>query len=210
MPLVGYPLPAPKAATLIGVIGTSLAQALVALATLVCDSPTNGVLLDTFASSIEEGNGLLVWHSFLLQEHADVVLARAHRALAVTFTSSNTPPAVLFRFRTWALQCLLCKTSLNPDSFWSQATNYLASHGKCVIKTGMQFLLCILMILMVFYSFAEDGANVVDDAVRYFDALITMAQRRQDATAFLAGSSFIKFCEVALIFVQRVSLYYLC
>ena len=31
-----------------------------------------------------------------------------------------------------------------------------------------------------------------------------MAQRRDDADTFLAGSSFNKYCEIALVFAQRV------
>ena len=136
MDLVGYPFPAPKDVALIGLIGTSLVQALTALATMVCQSPANDALLEALASSIEQDEGLLMWHSFLSKEHADMVLARAHRTLTASFTSANTPPPVLFRFRTWTLRCLLCKTTLDPDSFWSQATNYLASHGRSVIKDG--------------------------------------------------------------------------
>jgi separase len=133
--LIRYPLPPPKDAALVGVIGTSVSQALTALATLLCHSPGNGAL-EAFASTIEEDDGLIMWHSFLPREHADAVLTRAHRALAVAFTSSNAPPAVLFRLRTWALRCLLCKTTLDSGMFWTQATNYLVSHGKNAIKEG--------------------------------------------------------------------------
>ena len=134
--LLRYPLPSPKDEALINVIGTSLAQALAALAALVCQSPGNEAFLDTFALAIEGDDGILMWRSFMPREHADAMLARAHRALAVTFASSNTPPAVLLRLRTWALRCLLLKTTLDSDSFWSQATNYLASYGKSILTTG--------------------------------------------------------------------------
>ncbi|KAF8483120.1 hypothetical protein JB92DRAFT_1654008 [Gautieria morchelliformis] len=182
--LIRYPLPPPKDAALVGVIGTSVSQALTALATLLCHSPGNGALLEAFASTIEEDDGLLMWHTFLTREHADTVLTRAHRALAVAFTSSNALPAVLFRLRTWALRCLLCKTTLDSDMFWTHATNYLALYSKSAIKD-------------------DDGVRVVTDVVRFFNALVIMAQGRKDARTFMAGPSFIKFCGIALIFAQR-------
>jgi hypothetical protein len=51
----------------------------------------------------------------------------------------------------------------------------------------------------------DDSVRAVIDSVRFFDALVIMAQERKDARTFMAGSSFIKFCGIALIFAQRVS-----
>lgn len=199
--LIQYPLPPPKDTLLAGVIGTSLVQALTALTTLVCPSSENEILLDKFASTIEADNGLLMWHSYLPRENADALLARAHRVLAVTL-SSDYPPGILFRLRTWALRCLLLKGTLDPDSFWSQATSYLASHGKSVIKTGG---CCLFLVYDKSSPVTGDGAQAVTDAVRFFDVLVVMAQGRQDAKTFTAGLSFMKFCEIVLVFAQRVS-----
>ncbi|KAF8591367.1 hypothetical protein K439DRAFT_1627079 [Ramaria rubella] len=182
--LLRYPLPAPKDSILLGLIGTSLSHAVTILVSLVSQPPATGTVLLTFVSALEEDGGIITWNRYLPQEIADTILSRAHRILVTTFTTSNTPSAVLLRFRIWALRCILCKTALEPDTFWSQATNYLATYGKTAIK-------------------AEDCAGAIRDAMMLFDALTTMAQQRSDALTIMSGSSFVKFCEIALVFARR-------
>ena len=44
----------------------------------------------------------------------------------------------------------------------------------------------------------------------FFDNLVTAAQERRDAASFMSGSAFVKFCEVALAFSQRVGVFIGC
>ena len=90
------------------------------------------------------------------REHADAILARTHQALTVTFASSNTPPAVLLRLRTWALQCLLLKTTLDSNSFWSQATYYLTSYAMAKVFSRLVFN-CLFLELI----FSELGNEII-------------------------------------------------
>ena len=140
--LMWYPLPAPADPALLNLIGAALGQGLTALAAWVLQASPSGVALEPFVAALEGPNSPINWHFSLPADTADTLMARAHRALAITFSSANTPPSVLLRLRVWALRCLLRKIKLDSDSFWAQATAYMAAHGKCVIKPGTIFVFC--------------------------------------------------------------------
>ena len=77
--------------------------------------------------------------------------------------------------------------------------------SSCILWQLFSRLVADFSFLPAISSVSFVAQRITSDAVRYFDTLVEMAQRRNDADVFLAGSSFNKVCEIALVFAQRVS-----
>ena len=108
-------------------------------------------------------------------EYRDSLCTRAYSALSKSLDADASPsPSLIIKF--YSLRCLLPTSSsvIKPNTFWDQARKFSIVCMKAAQDNE-----------------AEAVKNILSESSR----LITEVQGRADKGSFLAGSSFLKFCD---------------
>lgn len=100
--------------------------------------------------------------------------------------SADAPPGVLFRVRTWTLECLLRLDELDHDGFWNQAVIFASMYAKAV-KSEAE---------------TADACRAVSAS---FAALVRVVQARDDAGAFIGAKTFAAFGQRWMQYAKKIS-----
>lgn len=129
---------------------------------------------------------MLTWHPSLQpclpDQHCSALMTSTFQAVAKC--NLDLTPAILFRLRSWGLQCLIRSSSLKEDAFWDQSGKYCAAYVKAVGNEGR------------------------DNVASMLDGLFQDASSREDKAKFFQGRGFISICEYRLKFARAVSTFY--
>lgn len=210
--LLSIPLPSPPPldSVILSLVSTYFAHALTVLghsslspsiehfhATFTSSSPTLLTWLPTFVS--------------LPEKHTDSILTRAYTAINRMCSSSSVPnrtkgnssstddshSRAVFCLRMYALSCLIqtLPGTIDPNSFWDQATRSGASYVK------------------TFANVQQGEEQAIQVILKAYIDLVAHAERRSDRESFMCvtgnleseGKSFHGFCEYWMAFAKRVS-----
>lgn len=196
----------PIESTLLTLISTYLANALVALPYFLFPQPiptardtskhaaTTVASLSAFVQVLNDTPTLLQWIPYLSsisKKHADSILTRVYSGLTKSTSSLTASPATarsLFLIRLYAISCLAHSSIVdNPDNFWDQASKFGAAYVKSVATadSGPQ----------------AEMAGLIASA---FMKLVSFAKQRRDREIFLHGKGFLGFCEYWMEFANKV------
>ena len=134
--------------------------------------------LEEASAYLAERGNFCVWIqkcSDLPYEYRDSLCTRAYSALSKSLETDASPsPSLIIKF--YSLRCLLptSPSVIKPDTFWDQARKFS--------------MLCMK-------AARNDEAETVKKILFESSRLIIEAQGRADKDSFLAGGSFLKFCE---------------
>ena len=120
-----------------------------------------------------DGSNILKWAP-LLQQHLpqgqfSSLLFSIFQAVARC--KSSLSPVLLFRLRSWGLQCLAYSSPLNEDDFWEQVLKYSTYFVRAV------------------------GVDARELATALLDDLFVVMAEREDGRKFMRGKGFITICE---------------
>ena len=141
------------------------------------------VLLDSHTPT------LLAWASTLSQlpeKQHDHLFTRAYTIVS-RYSSTQTTSVSAYSLRVFALLCLVHTrpSVVAPKTFWEQAVKYAAAFANSDSSNP------------------RESAKTVSDA---FARLVESAETRPDASEFMAGPTFARFCEYWSRFAKQVRL----
>lgn len=198
--IISLPLPAADA-SLSEILQTLISTYFLHAITIAFQSSSP---LDTFSLStaLTTTPTILEWLPYfpaLTSKHKDSILKRVYSVLTKSSSSTASPHTTL-SLRTYALHCLLHTSprSLDPSTFWDQATKFGVSfvkasgQGKKLEKEKKN---------------DEEEEKVVSMILATFGELVRLACDREDGKAWLCGRGFVGFCEYWIGFAKRVGLF---
>jgi separase len=185
--LLSLPLPSEAASEALQLlISTYLLHAIIYTTHSPCDASFISTALHTTPT-------LLQWLPHLPslpQVHKHSIITRAYTVLT-NFSSSFTSvsPRAIFSIRTYSLHCLLHTTpaSLDPTTFWDQATKFCVSYVKACMT----------------HPHGEEVEEAI--VLGTFVDLVQLATDREDYESWTNGRGFVNFCEYWMGFAKRVS-----
>lgn len=129
-----------------------------------------------------DGPNMLTWHRWLSHSLPDQQCSALLTSIfqAVAKCKASLPPQLLFRLRSWALQCLVRTTPLKEDAFWDQSGKYSVSYVKAA------------------------GSEAWPSVAMLLDELFDRASQRHDRMKFFQGRGFAGICEYRLKLARAV------
>ncbi|EJD40173.1 hypothetical protein AURDEDRAFT_170753 [Auricularia subglabra TFB-10046 SS5] len=182
--IASLPLPSPQYSapdsTLSTVIGHYLAQTLAAAAYLVD--------VNSLAAYVASRGTLLDWHPHLPQQLHNSLMRAPFQHIPKNLASppTGTPPGVLFRVRTWALECLLKLEQLDYEGFWNQAQIFANMYAKAVTTEA-------------------ETADACRAMSTTFASFVRMVQNRSDAATFIGAKSFPTFSQRWMQYAKKIN-----
>ncbi|KZV89225.1 hypothetical protein EXIGLDRAFT_771939 [Exidia glandulosa HHB12029] len=185
--LASLPLPSPHYEPPDAVLATTIAHYLVhalVAASHVLDA-------NALASHVSSRGTLLDWHPLLLAHLQATQLNQFMRApfqhVPKHLATSTASPGVLFRIRTWTLECLLkLSGDLDYEGFWNQAIIFASMYAKGVTNDVE----------------TADACRAISTT---FSTLVRVVQNRPDATSFVGVKSFAGFSQRWMQYAKKIS-----
>ncbi|KAH7098836.1 peptidase family C50-domain-containing protein [Auriculariales sp. MPI-PUGE-AT-0066] len=129
---------------------------------------------------------LLDWHPLFGAQQVNNFLRVPFQCIPRHLAAAQAPPVVLFRVRTWTLECLLKLNELDFEGFWNQAVIFASLYTKAVTTEASTVDACTSI-----------GAT--------FATLVRATQKRQDGTSALAVKSFATFTQRWMQFAKKIN-----
>lgn len=124
----------------------------------------------------------MTWYHWLSQSLPDqqcsALLTSTFQAVAKC--KASLPPQLLFKLRSWSIQCLVRTTPLKEDAFWDQCGKYSVSYVKAA------------------------GSEAWPPVAMMLDELFDRVSQRHDRGKFFQGRGFIGICEYRLKLARAV------